>query len=251
MNSLKDYEWVLINNMLIELYATKDVKKIIQLTYKYIANLLKADMAFLLVYDDNGNIDLERSEFSNMDDDIKKVYCEKYFELDYVRFVLNTNKSVVFRDTDIIENSLRCKTPFYREFLQPNRMEYGCGFIVEKNNKVLGSMNLFRGHMLGDFSQNEVFILSIIEKHLSNILYDIKYHSLAVVNLFLDEHEEIFLTAREKEVLELIVVGYSNQEISEKLVISLSTTKKHLNNIFKKFDVKNRLQLLVLIHNLG
>ena len=42
------------------------------------------------------------------------------------------------------------------------------------------------------------------------------------------------LTKKELEVLALIVDGLSNQEISEKLVVSISTTKAHVHNILQK-----------------
>jgi len=48
------------------------------------------------------------------------------------------------------------------------------------------------------------------------------------------------LTAREKEVLELIVTGATNQEISEKLSISIYTTKSHVRNILSKLQVVSR-----------
>ncbi len=48
------------------------------------------------------------------------------------------------------------------------------------------------------------------------------------------------LTEREMEVLSLIVDGYSNPQISENLVISLSTTKTHVHSILQKLYVKSR-----------
>ena len=48
------------------------------------------------------------------------------------------------------------------------------------------------------------------------------------------------LTEREMEVLSLIVDGYSNPQISEKLVISISTTKTHVHNILQKLYVTSR-----------
>lgn len=48
------------------------------------------------------------------------------------------------------------------------------------------------------------------------------------------------LTEREMEVLSLIVDGYSNPQISEELVISISTTKTHVHSILQKLYVKSR-----------
>ena len=50
------------------------------------------------------------------------------------------------------------------------------------------------------------------------------------------------LTARESEVLNLIVHGKSNKEIGDELGISEGTVKSHVNNILDKLDVTDRTQ---------
>ena len=54
------------------------------------------------------------------------------------------------------------------------------------------------------------------------------------------------LTTREVEVLKLIEAGSSNQEISEQLVISIATVKRHISNIYTKLGVKSRTQALAI-----
>jgi ligand-binding sensor domain-containing protein/DNA-binding CsgD family transcriptional regulator len=55
------------------------------------------------------------------------------------------------------------------------------------------------------------------------------------------------LTAREQEILRLILRGESNKEIEKKLFISASTVRNHISNIYQKLGVKNRLELINLI----
>ncbi len=50
------------------------------------------------------------------------------------------------------------------------------------------------------------------------------------------------LTERQIEILALISIGATNEEIAEKLYISPHTVKNHLYNIFKKINVPNRVQ---------
>jgi DNA-binding CsgD family transcriptional regulator/MFS family permease len=52
------------------------------------------------------------------------------------------------------------------------------------------------------------------------------------------------LTVREQEVLQLILSGKSNREISGALFISESTVKTHTRNIFSKYDVGSRAKLI-------
>ena len=54
----------------------------------------------------------------------------------------------------------------------------------------------------------------------------------------------IQLSRREKEILGLIAEGLHNQEISDKLFISMSTVKWHINNIFAKLDVTSRTRAI-------
>ncbi len=54
------------------------------------------------------------------------------------------------------------------------------------------------------------------------------------------------LTAREKEVLKLVARGDNNNQIAEKLFVREVTVKTHLNSIFKKLNVTNRTQAVLL-----
>ena len=57
----------------------------------------------------------------------------------------------------------------------------------------------------------------------------------------LSEYE---LSRREREIAELLIEGKSNREIAEILFISSNTVKTHVKNIYRKLEVKNRVQLV-------
>lgn len=52
--------------------------------------------------------------------------------------------------------------------------------------------------------------------------------------------EEYSLSTREKEILQLLVEGYSKQRIAEKIFLSYHTVDFHLRNIYSKLQVHNR-----------
>lgn len=52
------------------------------------------------------------------------------------------------------------------------------------------------------------------------------------------------LTKREIEILENLSTGLRNQEIAQKLFISRSTVKKHIENIYLKLQLKSRVELV-------
>lgn len=55
------------------------------------------------------------------------------------------------------------------------------------------------------------------------------------------------LTQREAEVLELILEGLSTGEIAERIFLSNQGVKAHLTTLFRKFNVKNRSQLILAV----
>jgi DNA-binding NarL/FixJ family response regulator len=51
------------------------------------------------------------------------------------------------------------------------------------------------------------------------------------------------LTPRESEIVRYVCSGMKNIEVAERLAITESTVKTHLNNIFQKLGVRDRLEL--------
>lgn len=62
---------------------------------------------------------------------------------------------------------------------------------------------------------------------------------------------QLGITSRELEVLEQIAQGLSNQEIAEKLFVSLNTVKTHTSNVFSKLGVQRRTQAIQQAKALG
>ena len=56
--------------------------------------------------------------------------------------------------------------------------------------------------------------------------------------------EKAGISKREYEVLELMARGFSNQEIADKLFVSLNTIKTHSSNLFLKLEAKRRTQAI-------
>ncbi len=78
----------------------------------------------------------------------------------------------------------------------------------------------------------------VIEEQVSKKLYDTTYET--------DKrklHED--LTKRETEVLSLITEGLTNQEIADRLFITIKTVKTHVSNILSKLEVSDRTQATI------
>ena len=63
--------------------------------------------------------------------------------------------------------------------------------------------------------------------------------------------EELGITSRELEILELIAKGLSNREIAETLFVSENTVKTHSSRVFGKLNAKRRTQAVQIGKELG
>jgi two-component system, NarL family, response regulator LiaR len=63
--------------------------------------------------------------------------------------------------------------------------------------------------------------------------------------------DELGISSREMEVLQLMAGGYSNQEIAAQLFVSPNTVKTHLARLFEKLDVGKRIQAIEKAKRLG
>jgi DNA-binding NarL/FixJ family response regulator len=59
------------------------------------------------------------------------------------------------------------------------------------------------------------------------------------------------LTTREQEVFRLVGRGLNNDEIAAQLYLSVATVKSHLNSLFRKLNVRDRVHAVVLAHESG
>jgi DNA-binding CsgD family transcriptional regulator len=63
--------------------------------------------------------------------------------------------------------------------------------------------------------------------------------------------QELGITKRELEILQLIATGMSNREIAEKLFVSENTVKTHSSRLFDKLNARRRTQAVQIAKDLG
>jgi DNA-binding NarL/FixJ family response regulator len=56
------------------------------------------------------------------------------------------------------------------------------------------------------------------------------------------------VTAREREIVDLIADGLSNKEIAERVHLATHTVKSHVHNVLQKLALHSRLQLAAYVH---
>ena len=98
------------------------------------------------------------------------------------------------------------------------------------------------------FSERDMFVLEQLHKHFAyRLVYEAKKGD---TRYFYAKgyHEKLCsqygLTSREGEMLDLAVHGLSNEDIAQKMNISIHTVKKHFHSIYTKMNVRNRIQMI-------
>ncbi len=248
---LKEAEWNTINAILLDLYTVNDVKVLASKTLSVLRLLIPFSKGYFIFLDKSRQISKELSIFLGFDDAAVEKYIETYHEKDYLQYLYSlTNESTVYKDSAMLDESVRTETEFYQFFLKPAGIPFGSGIVLVKNNEVIAVFNMFRSGNLGDFSEKDLYILNILKKHLENMVSNamqLEKSENTEEKSILKAIEDFSLSEREAEVLRLIADGRSNNDISDQINVSLSTVKKHVYNIFNKAGVNSRAQLLTMI----
>ena len=172
---------------------------------------------------------------------------QKFSHYDYLNWLFCTTRSVAYRDSDLINRDLRVNSLYYKEFLEKHGLIYACGLIIALNQKMVAAVALYRDRDGGDFSEDDIFVLNYCLPHLE-FAFEPYYKQLLrqdTPSYFLKT--QYHLTDREIEIIQFILDGDSNSEIAQKLFVQTNTIKKHLYNIYAKFNISSRTQLFRFI----
>ena len=112
-----------------------------------------------------------------------------------------------------------------------------CGYVL-KNSAYVDLKSIIKNVSKGDFYMDlEIAKLafSLIPTPNANDLENL-YENKSIINT---------LTAREMEVLKLLIDGKTNSQIAQEIIVSINTAKAHVGNILTKLSVTDRVQAAV------
>jgi two-component system, sensor histidine kinase ChiS len=89
--------------------------------------------------------------------------------------------------------------------------------------------------------------LNYIEKKIATVFRNEKIVKDEIIDIEMKSKENN-ITEREKEVLYHLIKGKENKEIAGDLKVSINTIKTHIQNIYSKFKVQNKVELLNIIY---
>ena len=121
----------------------------------------------------------------------------------------------------------REQTDYYQRCFKPFGIHYSVDLTITDGRKIMGIMSLYRTKGEGDFTNDEMQILRLLSTHLdARFAKAIKARSSSSNGIEMVKlTKKYLLTARETEVLELILENYDNSEIVRRLCISPNTLK--------------------------
>lgn len=236
-----------LNNLIYCIYTTGDFEEMKKRVLTSICTLIPNECASFLMADDS-------SENRLLCDPV--CWPEKYVEMekryllveshDYSRWLMQKNTSSVINASTLMPDDAREKTELYRSCFAPFQLHYSVDVVIAAEGMFLGILSLYRKKDKGDFNEEDLILLQMLAEHLNVrfLLNKTKVEKPAgSISKYILEYG---LTAREDEILQLIFHGKDNQEIATALCISENTLKKHLQNLYKKTGINNRIQLMGL-----
>lgn len=245
MRKMETNDFILINNIIYKIYTTESFNEMRYELLDQLKMLMDYDSAdFYMASNEPGKL-LCNPVTYNCDVDMS----EKFENLDYSRGIVNSGKTLIYRETDIISDEARIETEYYQKVYKPNNWHFSLQVVIAKHKKFLGVITFYRTIGKEDFQYDDIFIMDMLKDHLAYRMdrYQ-KNGDMTAAKLTVSETIEKYgLTKREGTILGLLMLGTDNADICEQLVITSNTLKKHILNLYRKLGIKNRVQLFKMV----
>lgn len=251
MGYLDENEWILLNEIAYNISYIFTVEEMQdEILNRWLPILIPYDAAVLARLSrtaDGGYVFTETHGY-HLSPKMLDIWQEQTQKADAYRWLLYSNTSATFRESAFREEDKLKNTPIYESFYEPNGLCYSAGLCICFREEPVGFLRLYRRKEKGEFAERDLFALSQLHKHLAYLLiYEAKRGD---TRFFFAKgyHDKICrqynLTEREGEMLDLAVHGMTNEEIAQKLNISIHTVKKHFQSVYTKMNVHNRVQMV-------
>ena len=243
-------DWYHLDNIIAAIY-TADAATVLQQVCKSLKSVIDFDKSFTNLSSNQNNLN-RYFHYESLDIDERTLdsYIQYYVDIDYCAWYTVQPHPSVYRDTDLINEQKKEQATFFKEWMLPMNVYYGCGLSAAANEVSYGELTLFRSKGKGDFTDRDLEILEILNRHLCQF-FSGKYPGGISKSSFdkqmTDFQVKYNLTAKENEIIENIKRGVEIKELHKVLFVSENTIKKHLANIYTKLNIKNRSQLIKAI----
>lgn len=251
MAFLNENEWIRLNEIAYNIsfiYTVEEMQH--EILNRWLPFLISYDSAIFarISIAENGSYQFQAPAAFQLPQQAVDVWMQESLNSDAFRWALYTCKGGAFRESMASSDEQVNSSGIYRNFYLPNRLAYSVGLSISFREEPVGLLKLYRQADKSPFSERDMFVLEQLHKHFAyRLVYEAKKGD---TRYFYAKgyHEKLCsqygLTSREGEMLDLAVHGLSNEDIAQKMNISIHTVKKHFHSIYTKMNVRNRVQMI-------
>lgn len=234
-------DWKKINDIILQMNSESDILKAFNRFLLDIEGLVPYEKACIYFYDLSASETVKDYIGQGFSDKELKDYERYYCNIDDVVAKMMPNKEVVIKSTEAFDIDKRKETEYFIDYVTPANtkisLDTNFRWNLENREFCIGSLDLFRNENDVDFSEREMEICRIFQPHI-----ELKASNYAF--LFDNIADRYALTNAEQDIANMILKGYSNEQIAEEKYITISTVKKHVSKILEKSDTKSRIEFI-------
>lgn len=242
-------QFLMINDIIYDIYSWENLSDINETFFKRLQMLLPFSYGSLFFHKGDASSDIELSDpvcYPAYFAEAEQAYL-KSSDDDYLLWILHAREPKLIRESDIIDDADRLNSPLYQGCYRKYDIYDSMQLTIVHNGRLYGVLSLFRTKQDGAFSNDDMFFLQSLGMHLnlaiSRLIDGLASHSSA--SLPISDFSSIYgLTSREADILLELTHFMENKQIAATLNISENTLQKHLQNLFRKFGVSSRWELM-------
>ena len=190
-------------------------------------------------YKVDGKMDAYDYTLHNVPADFHRLYIEHMSRFDPLHVHrLSGRNSLIGRFGTCASFKNENENPDYRAFFEKFGIVDSVEMLFRSNGKVYGGMSICWAAD-GASSVLQPGVIESVRDYLEFTLTPVQARALP--------YEQYGLTRREKEVVEMLCCGQTNQDISMTLGMGIATVKTHLIHIYEKLGVENRSSAVGLL----
>ncbi|PIC98588.1 MULTISPECIES: LuxR C-terminal-related transcriptional regulator [unclassified Sporosarcina] len=246
--------------------AKKDYQSIINIINQthYDSNVIQSSLSksFALHHsllwhaDTKGN--MHNLKFYNFDEQMMLDYTEVHYTNDVMHPQKHLSKladtqETVYRIKEVTTPGELDKS-LYNQFFESHQIIDQMVMYFATSTTIYGGIGFVRFKGDKPFTRRDKAILQTLSVHLQHVVKNtLNTRKAETKNTMIDTvaTHQANLSNRELEVFELVTKGYSNQEIANQLWITINTVKKHLRNMYEKYEVNSRTSLIYKLEGLS
>lgn len=149
------------------------------------------------------------------------------------------------RATDVMPPPALRRTEFFNDFLARDGLHWGINLYAWHGAENIGDMRIWRDRRHADFSDDDRDLLDLVRPAFVAALRRSRgaSHGASEAQPQPEGSAATLLSARERQVAGLAAQGLPDKAIAQRLGISITTVRTHLEHAFRKLDVPNRAAL--------